>query len=95
MKTQKISTEFSTPRFKALSYYLDKEGKTIEGELQKKLEEMYRDQVPKEVQEYVKSQNPSEVQEAEPQEGKTVKRQRPGQKHDTASPNPTEPTLSM
>ena len=58
MKQQQVSVKFSTPRYRALCYYLEKEGKNIEGELQKKLEEMYRDQVPKDVQEYVKAQNP-------------------------------------
>lgn len=92
MKTQKITTEFSTPRFKALSYYMEKEGKTIEGELQKRLEEMYREQVPKDVQEYVKAQNPNDVQETEAQDSKTVKRQRPGQKNDAVVAGPV---LSM
>ena len=49
MKQQQVSVKFSTPRYRALCYYLEKEGKNIEGELQKKLEEMYRDQVPKDV----------------------------------------------
>lgn len=95
MKTQKISTEFSTPRFRALSYYLEKEGKTIEGELQKKLEELYRDQVPKDVQEYVKAQHPDEVQEAEQPDGKGVKRQRPGQKQEPGTSGSAGPTLKM
>ena len=95
MKTQRISTEFSTPRFRALSYYLEKEGKTIEGELQKKLEELYRDQVPKEVQEYVKAQNPGEVQEAEQSDGKGVKRLRPGQKQEPVTPGSAGPILKM
>ena len=40
MKQQQVSVKFSTPRYRALCYYLEKEGKNIEGELQKKLEEM-------------------------------------------------------
>lgn len=95
MKAQKVTVEFSTPRFKALSYYLEKEGKSIEGELQKKLQEMYRDQVPKEVQECVKAQNPGEDPEVEQQDSKTVKRQRPGQKHDAVVLSPMEQTLQM
>lgn len=56
---------------------------------------MYRDQVPKEVQEYVKAQNPGEDPEVEQQDSKTVKRQRPGQKHDAVVLNPMEQTLQM
>ena len=38
MKQQQVSVKFSTPRYRALCYYLEKEGKNIEGELQKKLD---------------------------------------------------------
>lgn len=57
MKAQKVTVEFSTPRFKA--------------------------------------QNPGEDPEVEQQDSKTVKRQRPGQKHDAVVLNPMEQTLQM
>lgn len=98
MKQQQVSVKFSTPRYRALCYYLEKEGKNIEGELQKKLEEMYRDQVPKDVQEYVKAQNPGEDmdddQNADPKSGK---RQSAKQKADApeATLKASGPVLSM
>ena len=98
MKHQQVTVKFSTPRYRALCYYLEKEGKSIEGELQKKLEEMYRDQVPKDVQEYVKSQNPDDTmddnQSSEPKHGK---RQSAKQKADApeATLKASGPVLSM
>ena len=98
MKQQQVSVKFSTPRYRALCYYLEKEGKNIEDELQKKLEEMYRDQVPKDVQEYVKAQNPGEDmdddQNADP---KSSKRQSAKQKADApeATLKASGPVLSM
>ena len=98
MKQQQISVKFSTPRYKALCYYLEKEGKSIENELQKKLEEMYRDQVPKEVQEYVKSQNPEEdIDEEQSNNHKSGKRQSAKQKSDDHNTElkVLEPVLTM
>ena len=98
MKQQQVSVKFSTPRYRALCYYHEKEGTDIEGELQKKLEEMYRDQVPKDVQEYVKAQNPGEDmdddQNADP---KSSKRQSAKQKADApeATLKVSGPVLSM
>ena len=98
MKQQQVSVKFSTPRYRALCYYLEKEGKNIEGELQKKLEEMYRDQVPKDVQEYVKAQNPGEdIDDDQSSDSKSGKRQSAKQKADTpeATLKVSGPVLSM
>jgi hypothetical protein len=93
LKAQKITAELPTPRYRALHYYLEKEGKSIESELRKHLEQMYREQVPKDVQEYVKAQNP-DMEDPEQPTGNT-KRQRVGQKHDAVVPAPDAPTLNM
>ena len=98
MKQQQVSVRFSAPRYRALCYYLEKEAKNIEGELQKKLEEMYRDQVPKDVQEYVKSQNPGEdMEEDQNADPKSSKRQSAKQKADApeATLKASCPVLSM
>ena len=98
MKQQQVTVKFSTPRYRALGYYLEKEGKNIESELQNKLDEMYRDQVPKDVQEYVKAQNPDDAMEEEASaESKPVKRQCAKQKVDTpdATIKTSGPVLSM
>ena len=98
MKQQQVSVKFSTPHYRALCYYLEKEGKDIEGELQKKLAEMYHDQVPKDVQEYVKAQNPGDAmdedQSADPKSGK---RQSAKQKAEApeSSVKASGPVLSM
>ncbi len=92
LKAQKITAELPTPRYRALHYYLEKEGKSIESELRKHLEQMYREQVPKDVQEYVKAQNP-DMEDAEQPAGNT-KRQRVGQKHDAVVASPMEQTLT-
>ena len=93
LKAQKITAELPTPRYRALHYYLEKEGKSIESELRKHLEQMYREQVPKDVQEYVKAQNP-DMEDPEQPAGNT-KRQRVGQKHDAVVPASDAPTLNM
>ena len=93
LKAQKITAELPTPRYRALHYYLEKEGKSIESELRKHLEQMYREQVPKDVQEYVKAQNP-DMEDPEQPAG-NIKRQRVGQKHDAVVPAPDAPTLNM
>ena len=98
MKQQQITVKFSTPRYKALCYYLEKEGKSIESELQKKLDEMYRDQVPKEVQEYVKAQNPDDTMDDDQStDPKSMKRQGTKQKADDhkSELKVLEPVLTM
>ena len=98
MKQQQITVKYSTPRYKALCYYLEKEGKSIESELQKKLDEMYRDQVPKEVQEYVKAQNPDDtMDEDQSDDPKSMKRQSAKQKADDhkSELKVLEPVLTM
>lgn len=98
MKQQQVTVKFSTPRYRALSYYLEKEGLTIESELQKKLEDMYSEQVPKDVQEYVKSQIPDEdSNEEEQQKSKSGKRQSSKRKNEMTEPTIKDsgPVLSM
>lgn len=98
MKQQQVSVKFSTPRYRALCYYLEKEGKNVEDELQKKLEEMYRDQVPKDVQEYVKAENPGEDRDEDQQsDPKSTKRQSAKQKAEAsdATLKASGPVLSM
>ena len=96
LKSQKITAEFPTPSYRALQYYLEKEGKSIESELHKHLEQMYREQVPKDVQEFMQYEHPELDQDDEhPGEAKTTKRQRKGQKHDAVVANPVEPMLNM
>ena len=63
MKNQTINLKYSLARARALSHYLEKEGKTIEGELLNHIDEMYDAQVPEVVREFVASQNPEETQE--------------------------------
>ena len=92
-KNQKITAELPTPRYRALHYYLEKEGKAIESELRKHLEQLYREQVPKEVQEYVRAQNPDMEDPEQP--AINTKRQRVGQKHDAVVAAPDGPTLNM
>lgn len=92
LKAQKITAELPTPRYRALHYYLEKEGKSIESELRKHLEQMYREQVPKDVQEYMQSLHPE--LEPDPDSAKTVKRQRVGQKHNAVVASPMEQTLT-
>ena len=79
MKTQTIGLKYSLAKAKALSHYLEKEGKTIEGELLNHINEMYDAQVPEVVREFVASQNPEDVREdASVSEQKTDKALRPG-----------------
>ena len=79
MKTQTINLKFSLARARALSHYLEKEGKTIERELLNHINEMYDVQVPEVVREFVASQNPEDVQEgAAVSEQKSDKSSRPG-----------------
>ena len=55
MKKQTISAQMSSPKYNALTYYLEKQNKTLEAELREHLDELYREQVPKDVQEYITS----------------------------------------
>lgn len=95
LKSQRITAELPTPRYRALHYYLEKEGKSIESELRKHLEQMYRDQVPKDVQEYVKAQNPDMEDVEQPNDTKTHRRQRTRQKQDVVTTEPVEPVFNM
>ena len=79
MKNQTINLKYSLARAKALSHYLEKEGKTIEGELLDHIDKMYDAQVPEVVREFVASQNPEETLEnACVTEQKSEKSSRPG-----------------
>ena len=62
MKTQTINLKFSLAKTRALSHYLEKQGKTIEGELLDHIDEMYDAEVPEVVREFVASQNPEDSQ---------------------------------
>ena len=66
MKNQTINLRYSLARARALSHYLEKEGKTIEGELLNHIDEMYDAQVPEVVREFVASQNPEDQRENAP-----------------------------
>lgn len=79
MKNQTINLKYSLARARALSHYLEKEGKTIEGELLDHIDEMYDAQVPEVVREFVASQNPEETHEnARVVEPSAEKSSRPG-----------------
>lgn len=100
MKQIQVGTKFSEPKAKALEYYLQKQGKSIEQELKDYLDQIYREQVPGEVREYVQSQNPDEETKEEQQNGKPVKRQSQRHKSEQTSTEPQEdfsvgPKLSM
>ena len=62
MKNQTINLKYSLARAKALSHYLEKNGKTIESELLNHIDELYDAQVPEIVREFVASQNPEDSQ---------------------------------
>ena len=62
MKSQTINLKFSLAKTRALSHYLEKQGKTIEGELLDHIDEMYDAEVPEVVREFVASQNPEDSQ---------------------------------
>ena len=66
MKQQTINLKYSLARAKALSHYLEKQGKTIEGALSSHIDDLYDALVPDEVREFVASQNPEDVQENAP-----------------------------
>ena len=62
MKQQAINLKYSQARARALSHYLEKEGRTIEGDLLDHIDELYASQVPEVVREFVASQNPENDQ---------------------------------
>ena len=62
MTQQAINLKYSQARARALSHYLEKEGRTIEGELLDHIDELYDKQVPEVVREFVASQNPENDQ---------------------------------
>ena len=103
MKNQTINLKYSLARARALSHYLEKEGKTIEGELLNHIDEMYDAQVPEVVREFVASQNPEETQEnVRVIEQKTEKSSRPGSRKkqtqnetDAQSMKESGPVLTM
>ena len=97
MKKQTISAQMSSPKYNALTYYLEKQNKTLEGELREHLDELYREQVPKDVQEYIASQNPEEEEAPEQKTCKPSKRQSMKQKQDAGEQSnaPSGPVLSM
>ena len=66
MKQQTINLKYSLARSKALSHYLEKQGKTIESALSSHIDDLYDALVPDEVREFVASQNPEDVQENAP-----------------------------
>ena len=67
MKQQTINLKYSLARARALSHYLEKNGKTIEGELSSHIDDLYDALVPEEVREYVASQNPDDMREDAPE----------------------------
>lgn len=66
MKQQTINLKYSLARARALSHYLEKQGKTIESALSSHIDDLYDALVPDEVREFVASQNPEDVQENAP-----------------------------
>lgn len=94
MKKQTLCVQYSTPKYKALEYYLEKQNKRIEDILADHLEEIYKEQVPKEVQEYVKAQNPDDEEQ---KDNKPTRRQSSRMKAEevTDAPVMSGPKLSM
>ena len=84
----------SSPKYNALTYYLEKQNKKIEDMLAEHLEEVYKEQAPKDVQEYVKSQNPDDKEQ---KEIKPTRRQSSRMKAEevTDAPTVSGPKLSM
>ena len=69
----------------------------VEGELEKHLEELYRDQVPDAVKEYVQAQNPEDQAPEQPDEPKSTKRQTRKKTHETSEEEGQDsgPVLTM
>lgn len=103
MKQQTINLKYSLARARALSHYLEKNGKTIEGELSSHIDDLYDALVPEEVREFVASQNPEETKEEAPdnvQKTEKTSRQNARRKHSQAeteceSQTESGPILSM
>lgn len=81
MKRQ-VSVNLSEPKYRALGYYLEKDGSSIEEELKRKLDELYRDIVPKDVRDKIKDQTPEDETEID-------------QTQKTDAPKQSGPVLSM
>ena len=74
MKNQTINLKYSLARAKALSHYLEKNGKTIESELLNHIDELYDAQVPEVVREFVASQNPDDQPEDAPNNAQSTEK---------------------
>ena len=74
MKNQTINLKYSLARAKALSHYLEKNGKTIESELLNHIDELYDAQVPEVVREFVASQNPEDQREGAPNNAQSTEK---------------------
>lgn len=99
-KQTQVGTRFSEPKAKALEYYLQKQGRSVEQELKDFSDRIYKERVPDEVREYLSSQNPEE--ETLTDSGQEAKRTKAYRRHKTeqTSAEPREisscgPTLSM
>ena len=103
MKQQTINLKYSLARARALSHYLEKNGKTIEGELSSHIDDLYDALVPEEVREFVASQNleeakeeaPDNVQKAEKTSRQSAKKKHSQAENESESPAETGPVLSM
>lgn len=99
MKNQTISLKYSQARARALSHYLEKEGKTIESELLDHIDELYDRQVPEVVREFVASQNPESDQDVVKTDSPaTEKPSRPGSRKkqtQVGSQTDSGPVLTM
>ena len=99
MKNQTISLKYSQARARALSHYLEKEGKTIEGELLDHIDEMYDRQVPEVVREFVASQNPESDQDVAKTDSPTAEKpsRQTSRKKQTRADSQTDsgPVLTM
>jgi len=91
-KQTQISLKYFEPKAKALGYYLEKQGKAIEKELQENILNRYKEQVPDAVREYVQAQNPDEEAKEEKQDGKQTKRQSQRHKSEQAGSDASEST---
>jgi hypothetical protein len=59
MKTTQIIIRFDAAKLKALEYYLPQNGTTVEDELNNRLEEIYKNQVPDNVKDFIGFQSGS------------------------------------
>ncbi len=99
MKQQTINLKYSQARARALSHYLEKAGKTIEGELLDHVDELYDNHVPEVVREFVASQNPESNQNVakvdSPTEGKPSRQGSRKKQIQTESQDESGPVLTM